>query len=67
MGLLGAIITLDENSDADLDVMLTTVDFLQFIFYIASGNGGYEPTVQHLALGLLAQLMQKTTITPEVC
>lgn len=35
MGLLGSIITLDEQHDAELNTMLTTVEFLEFIFYIA--------------------------------
>ncbi|XP_067952130.1 zinc finger ZZ-type and EF-hand domain-containing protein 1-like [Watersipora subatra] len=68
MGLLGAIIALDEQHDAELNTMLTTIDFLKFIFYIASGHGGYgnQSTVQHLALGLLCQLMQKSTISTQV-
>ena len=33
MGLLGSIITLDEQYDAELNMMLTTIDFLKFIFY----------------------------------
>lgn len=35
MGLLGSIITLDEQYDAELNMMLTTIDFLKFIFYFA--------------------------------
>lgn len=35
MGLIGAIVSLDEQSETDMSTMLTTVDFLQFIFYIA--------------------------------
>ena len=35
MGLLGAIISLEEQYDAELNTMLTSIEFLKFIFYIA--------------------------------
>ncbi|KAF6029661.1 hypothetical protein EB796_011992 [Bugula neritina] len=65
MGLLGSILSLEEQYDTELSTVMNTTDFLHFIFHVGSGYGGYgqHSAAQHLALGLLTQLMQKSSIS----
>ncbi|CAH1794732.1 unnamed protein product [Owenia fusiformis] len=70
MGLLGAMIPPDHqctNDDDSISYGFTTEKFLRMLFTIARREYVHEVNTQHMAMGLIGQLLQRSSINSKVC
>ena len=64
MGLLAAMIPpIDKAANEEISFTFNSKKFIHLLLNIAKGEGGHETNTQHLAMGLLGQLLQGSTMT----
>ena len=64
MGLLAAMIPpIDKAASEEVSFTFSSKKFIHLLLNIARGEGGHESNTQHLAMGLLGQLLQGSAMT----